>query len=424
MAVSLKEKLNHIRLQERSQGNYFVLRRSLVQSGCMSQTLALFYSDLCNLACMASDKWTKEIDGKLFFLCTVAYLEETGLCWDKRTQHRMLRLLQKKKHVEVVLKGSPPMRYVWINTETAENAVNEWRAKSPTKRQIQRGQFVPFEGDNLSPNQVTTPNGVVTEQQKKPPGLAAPTRVGDCDGLGLDQPPKSEYHALAMTLHNTMSRLGVLQRKDKDLTVHRLGAWASELQSMCRDRSVSASEVEKTIQWWEQHHNDPYMAQPESVRTFCDRYHKIVKAMKTSSNGHAQKYIELSADEQAVVKELSKLPWPGDSISRLPQTVHESFKGHRHLVDALKNVQDNSDDIWLRRLAKRLLEDYGKRTRDFVESWVRAVHDKHHTWDDWSGTVKPFGINNDRVVGQCRSTAGKFSIDHSLWDRLFNILRT
>lgn len=110
-------------LRAQGAGNWFQFRRDYVTSKLLTKIQALFLQDLINHA-GARDTKRKLIDGEAFFLCTTEYLRNS-LSWEPDSQQALLSQLKTKGFIKVRRIGVPPLRWICIDVEAIETALDE-----------------------------------------------------------------------------------------------------------------------------------------------------------------------------------------------------------------------------------------------------------------------------------------------------------
>jgi hypothetical protein len=91
--------------------NYFIFRRDFVHYFILDRNEAMFIQDLHNISCL--DFVKKDNEGR--FLCTVEFLWDYGLRWDRNIQLRLFKSLSNRGYLTIIRKGTPGKRYVQIN---------------------------------------------------------------------------------------------------------------------------------------------------------------------------------------------------------------------------------------------------------------------------------------------------------------------
>jgi len=102
--------------------NYFTFFRPFFK--ILKRLDALFLQDLINLASIPSTV-TKTIDGEDYFLCTETFLKDSGSNWSSDEQNRHLASIKKKGFVKARKMGLPARRWVHIELQKIEDAIDE-----------------------------------------------------------------------------------------------------------------------------------------------------------------------------------------------------------------------------------------------------------------------------------------------------------
>ncbi len=206
--VDLETYRRHL-LRARDAGNYFIFSRLYVLSGLMTREEALFYQDLINIAGMGCDV-------KGWFRCTDARLEKS-LAWNKDSSKKWFKRLKQRGFIEIEKRGVPPHRYVRLNIEFIEKALDKSIEENPPKPSktngnndnegeihptdahsspfnwcdfspIERCESSPIDSCEFSPNNIKEENtGVfssLTQIQKEP--------KTQCRGAALPPPRQSD----------------------------------------------------------------------------------------------------------------------------------------------------------------------------------------------------------------------------------------
>jgi hypothetical protein len=403
-------------LRAKAAGNYFTFFRNYVTSGVMTRDEALMVQDLINLASMKTgdEGW---------FNCTVAYLEKS-LAWSADTQKRVLKSLDEKGFIEQQRRGIPPSRYVRVDIDAIETALDAAEDEKQPESAI-AGQTPRYEeGDEDDENEPEAPKagGIPRFEEGGIPPVISNTLTSvtqlntkNCR-VSVDSPASPARRRQlddlrwAKELHDALVKKGKLMRKPK------LSSWAAELRSL---RSlVGEARFEACLDWYCDNVGKKFVPEAFSAASVKTKFSSIESAMVRAKE--KEKPL-VSPKAQAIAERLKpSLYWPKGSLVSLEGSVQRGLDNLAKWRASFSSL--GSHQRMLMRLSEHLEAVLGSDTF-VIDSFMVFLNDQLQGWDEWNGDLLAQAWTPRhryfRPVG--RKHAGDFCGDPSLYDKLLDV---
>ncbi len=299
--------------------NYFIVSRDYARLFYGHQSfrmLMLFLQDLINLGGM---RVCPDGSDAGWFLCTVAYLENSPMKWNANIQGRLLKILRERGYIEIGTgEGRSPQRYLRV----AISKIGEDLAKLPNRRvKVKETQEdAPKRMDEHSPNVEYSNNDStniestkiesmigrqISNTEKKTKTLVRNNTLSARFANGSVNGPKhSSNNRLggfikekesppdqAETMANRLY-IGV-HKKNKIMRRPSLLQWRKEFAHLLQE--AGPARVKKVLDWYLLHIGEDYVPEAFCAKTFKDKFIKIEGAMerslrpvKVERNGHGR----------------------------------------------------------------------------------------------------------------------------------------
>lgn len=417
----------------RASGNHFTVFRPYYR--VMSKLDALFLGDLMNLAAMTH--WTGD-----WFKCTAAYLESVG--WTVDEQRQRFESLRKRGWVKTERRGLPPVRWVSVEIEAIETALDEsepdetrpdqWRANARDrsranareskeysktsscripKKTGKPGRAAPAAGPPADPDflvgetpPATTPGcrapGPGTDIHRPDPGVPRPVfeesppagpAPPDNRGMPADPPERAAVEELippTRTARDARPRCPtepVDHARAKTLSAF---AAANKLKTTSSPRAWEHEFARLRRALGDAHGDvDRVLAwyvgwwapgKKPAVRDGKDFRRLFGWLSDLAARSAPPPPAEPSADAKDVLRHLDALSWPPAAAAQLPGAVEQSLANYRAFVRA--GGRD-----------KKLFDRGTAFAGDpvsFVAQWFRDAHKSTRRLTRWSGDLGPF----------------------------------
>lgn len=371
----------------RGSGGYFTFDRAYY--GIVKNKLdALFLQDLLNLATLRNTPYE---DG--MFLCTVEYLKRGS--WTVDEQRARLEALRKKGYLRTEKRGLPPCRWVEIDIEAIERALDlvDSQSRANAREQSRANGRVkkktPTESSNdpknCRPNAAAQRIGTTTKEEDSMTGTGLLDIPVKTEGLA----PTPEDYENANKLHAAVAGKTNLQRRWSRST------WAKQL-AMLRQEVGNARMIPVLI-WYCANIKGEYVPESFCGESFRKKFPRIEAAMNRDRKQNPE--VTITPATEGAFKRLRCLGWPKGTEAQLKTFVQLSTDRMRQFRDRLgKLLHSEMHDC---SLVATTLVKHLDHAPALAEAWGHTVHARIANWKDFNGNLIPFAWDVSKP--ECRA---------------------
>lgn len=421
----------------RSSHNYFTFFTPFFR--IMSKLDALFIQHLINLSAVSK----RDKDG--WFLCTSSYLGEKG--WTENEVDQRLKSLKggdsrRPTIIRTKVKGSPPQRWVWIDMEAIERALDEVESDDPitenhginsgVNTESIPGQNGPTKKEDSELRSESEPRGKTpfhaTHENGSSPSSVDNTSTTNGSSSAMeemfpripstkDKKPRCETTQFDDELAKSIRQWAIDHKKVPRRTQD---VWAPAL-AVLRRRLEKIGHKEDYIlrvwNWYRENYKpgDKSLPLVTTGKELADRWDWITDRMERETiNRPTQAPDKLSPETAYILNQLMNYIWPKGAEGQLPAVVEQSVQNYKSFQTRLKDKSVPGCD-WHHNVILDTMEEI----HHYLEKWFSNVWKAKHDWDGWNGDMGPHVWRPDHkdfvrlVTDEIRRQSGRDDVEVS-----------
>lgn len=360
--------------------------------------------------CVRSGEFREEQDGEVLSICCPVKSIKNDLILSVDRQQDVLRRLTKKGVISISMRGGPAKRWITIDFRHISEMLERFCFRVGNSAD-------PRVGNSADPIESFLPKGKKSSYYKR----SAKSKISPTPGF------LSEFDAKELSEEETLARKFKESIKPYESAVNI--RWHASKQARAIARGLKERERYREVLDW---YLSNYSKRKELKLPSCPSPTQFLRRFQWISDVYDRqpKEIKLSKRGQEIYDRVKQLGWPKESLKHLPAAIESGLHFFPWVAQVAAALREDYQARIERALRKgetthrgrdRRWEWYYDRMYNLirhmdVENALREYHETIRDWEQWSGKIPPYDLNNKQFNERMASMSQEYSTAVPYWD--------